>query len=300
VSHPGYGNQGGQPPDPFTPPSDPWGIPVPDAPAQQPTSGAAGDTQQPASGGGAYPPASPPAGYQAGPQQPVPGQYPTSGPPPQYTVPSSGGSTGFVNPGGQYPGAPNPGAQYPGAPNPAPTSGYPAQGYGGPVYPPSSGVPAQPFQTRPIPTGAEVGPSALGPQARPGRNRTVILLSVALAVLLVVGLTMSGLFISKNTEQNQTQDRLAASQADVSDRDGQIKKLQKTVTDETNKRTTAEQRLKGTESSLGSANSQKQTISQCLRLLLQALDAAGKGDKARTAALTKQLDAPCTKAQKLL
>jgi hypothetical protein len=181
----------------------------------------------------------------------------------------------------------------------APTPGYAPTGPIPSGQYPTGPVPGIGYPTAPLPAGAEVGPSAYGtPPAR--KNRLAIVLGAATAVLLVLGLTMTGLFVAKNGEQNDTQTKLTAAEDTIEARDGKIAGLEKDLTDTKTKLTNTEQQLSGTQDSLGRTNADKQVISQCLKLVIQALDAIGDKDKARTDSLIKQLDAPCTKAESLI
>ncbi|GAA0243875.1 hypothetical protein [Cryptosporangium japonicum] len=282
MSDPGYGNQNGpyQPGSPY--PTDPRATPPPAAdpwaqPAASPfpaTSGTPDEYAAPVSGAEYSVPGLAP--------QPVP---PTSAPP--TAVPGHAPAPVSAPP---PPSAP----PHPGVPN----YGRPASAGYGPAYA-TGPIPTGGYPTAPLPGAAEVGPSAVG---RPpgGRNRLVAILGAATAVLLVVGLTMSGLYIAKNGEQNDTQAKLTAAEKTIEERDSKVSTLEKDLTDTKTKLTNTEQQLDGTKDSLGTANSDKQIIAKCLKLVIQALDAIGKGDKAKTDSLIAQLDAPCTKAEKLL
>ncbi|SHN42162.1 hypothetical protein [Cryptosporangium aurantiacum] len=286
MSNPGYGNQG----SPYS--SDPqWNGSSPYQPAQPEQQPA------PASDPWAQPAASP---YPATPGSGSEYAAPVSGA--EYTVPSYSSPPEVAPPSG--PPASAPPASVPpasGPPTSVPPAGYGAPGYGpaptGPI--PTGPIPGV-HQTAPIP-GGEVGPSAYGQQpGAPKKNRLVIVLGAATAVLLVLGLTMSGLFIAKNGEQNDTQARLTAAEDTIAARDSKISTLEKDLTDTKTKLTNTEQQLDGTKDSLGTANADKQVIAQCLKLVIEALDAIGKGDQAKTDQLIKQLDAPCTKAEGLI
>ncbi|GAA3397785.1 hypothetical protein [Cryptosporangium minutisporangium] len=291
MSNPGYGNQGspyssdpqwsggaspyspgqpsqqGQPnqPDGSTPPSDPWGQPAASPFPATPTSGS--EYAAPVSGAEYSVP-----GYAPAPEAVTPSGPPASAPPASMP-PASGPPAGY-----------------------GPTPGYTGQI---PTAPIPTG-PGAPHLTAPLP-GAEVGPSGYGQSpAAPKKNRLVVILGAATALLLVLALTMTGLFIAKNGEQNDTQAKLTAAENTIDARDSKITTLEKDLTDTKTKLTNTEQQLNGTKDSLGTANADKQVISQCLKLVIEALDAIGKGDQAKTDQLIKQLDAPCTKAEALI
>ena len=282
MSNPGYGNQNDPyqpgapyPSDPQTPPPpapDPWGQPA--ASPYPVTPGSGSEYAAPVSGA----------------QYSVPGYGVTPAAAPPTSVPPGAVPPTSVPPGQGYPASAPPG----GAPVASgPPAGY-TPGYATGPIPTAAGYP-----TAPLPGAAEVGPSGYGrPPA--GKNRTVVILGAATALLLVVGLTMSGLFIAKNGEQNDTQAKLTAAENTIKERDSKVSTLEKDLTDTKTKLTNTEQQLSGTKDSLGTANSDKQVIAQCLKLVIEALDAIGKGDKAKTDQLIAQLDAPCTKAEKLL
>lgn len=284
MSNPGYGNQNA----PYTP-----GVPYPTDPQAQPPS-ASDPWGQPAAGpypvtpgsGGEY--AAPVSGAQySQPGYPAPPEAaPATSVPPGAVPPASA-------PPGGVPVASAPPAGYASAPPAGYASGPPGGYATGPI--PVQGA----YPTAPLPGAAEVGPSAYG---RPpgGKNRLVVILGAATALLLVVGLTMTGLFVAKNGEQNDTQAKLTAAENTIKERDSKVSTLEKDLTDTKTKLTNTEQQLSGTQDSLGTANSDKQVIAQCLKLVIEALDAIGKGDQAKTDQLIAQLDAPCTKAEKLL
>ncbi|MFG1925744.1 hypothetical protein [Cryptosporangium sp. NPDC048952] len=216
--------------------------------------------------------------------------YPAQQAPPPTSAPPGYGTPGYAPPPVSVP----PTSVPPSSPPPPGYAPAPPGGYATGPIPAVGGYP-----TAPLPGSTEVGPSAYG---RPpgGRNRWVVILAAATAVLLVVGLTMTGLFIAKNGEQNDTQAKLTAAEGTLKERDAKVATLEKDLTDTKTKLTNTEQQLSGTKDSLGTANADKQTIAQCLKLVIQALDAIGKKDKAKTDSLIAQLDAPCTKAEKLL
>lgn len=266
MSNPGYGNQDGPypPGSPYS--SDPqW---------------SGGSQPQPSSDpwGTAQPAASPyPAAPVSGAEYPVPGySTPPEAVPPSSTPPSS---------------------------SPPASSGA---GYGAASPPagPPPGVPTAPIPhvTGPISSIAntEVGPSGYGRPPTPGRSPLLVLLAAATAVLLVLGLTMTGLFIFKNNEQNDTKTKLTTAEQTVAERDKKIAALEKDNTDTKARLTTSEQQLKDAQSTLGTTNADKQVISQCLKLVIQALDAINKKDQKRLDTLSKQLDAPCDKAERLI
>jgi hypothetical protein len=205
VSNPGYGNQNGPyqpgspyPTDPQAPqPSvpDPWGQPA--AGPYPVTPGSGGEYAAPVSGAqysvpnyGVPPEAAPPTSVPPG---SVP---PTSVPPGPASAPPGGVPVASAPPAGYTP-------------------GY-APGYATGPIPTVTGYP-----TAPLPGGTEVGPSAYGHS--PGRrNRLVPILGAATVLLLVVGLTMTGLFVAKNGEQNDTQAKLAAAESTIKERGSKV------------------------------------------------------------------------------
>jgi hypothetical protein len=150
-----------------------------------------------------------------------------------------------------------------------------------------------------VPTPA---PAAAPPPAK--RGAALPLLAGATALLLVLAIVMTGLFIWKNGEQSDTATKLAASEQkydrDVAAKNARISSLQSDLEAAKTELESTKQQLEGTKNRLGTANADKQVISQCLTLVLRFIDAVSKRDTATANSLLAQLREPCNKANALI
>jgi len=135
----------------------------------------------------------------------------------------------------------------------------------------------------------------------------VPILAVATALLLILAVVMTGLFVVKNNDLESTQKDLAASksqvarqQATIKENEAKISGLQGEVTKTKSDLAAAQQELSGVKSRLGNTQAEKQVVEQCLRLVFQFIEALADQDRARANALVAQLRAPCDAAERII
>ncbi|WP_432836509.1 hypothetical protein [Dactylosporangium sp. CA-092794] len=282
------------PPNPN--PGDGYGYPDPNAPT------------------GAYPPP---------PQQTPPGY----GPPPQ-SPPPYPGQPSYVDPA-----APVSPYGQPVPPQPMPThdqgtSQLPAYGEASYSLDPSvSAPPTAPLQQPPVPpmsappmSGPPMSgpPTAYGPVSAPPmgfpgqpvgyppiqppkkRGVAVPLLASLLALAVIAAGVFVGLYVDKSSKLDSSEKTSQQRQAAL---DQTNKDLDQTKTDlkaKADELTKAQQDLRGTQADSTEAKRQRDVIGNCLKLLLEALDASANGDKTTTQNKLNELEKPCNEAQTLL
>ncbi|MGI5244498.1 hypothetical protein [Dactylosporangium sp. CA-139066] len=172
-----------------------------------------------------------------------------------------------------------------------PMSGPPMSGppvaYGPVSGPPTSGFPGQPIGY---------------PGAEPPKKRgiAVPLLSGLLALAVIAAGVFVGLWVDKSN-------KLEASEAKSNQRqvalDQSNKDLEQTRTDlkaKADELAKSQQDLRGTQADSTEAKRQRDVIGNCLKLLLEALDAANSGDKTTTQNKLNEMEKPCNEAQVIL
>ncbi|WP_329108553.1 hypothetical protein OG792_07820 [Micromonospora sp. NBC_01699] len=174
------------------------------------------------------------------------------------------------------PGAPVPGGSqpYPGVPvsgGPQPYPGAPMSGV------PMSGVPVgQPMSAPPGP-GLPYGPP---PPVAGGRRRTVLVLSIVVALLFSVGAVMTGLFVTKNNELTRTERELGGQVADRDTRlaanSREIERLNRGLEAANDRIKAVEQDLTGTKNDRDEQARQKAVIANCLDLFSKAMTATSE------------------------
>jgi chromosome segregation ATPase len=138
-------------------------------------------------------------------------------------------------------------------------------------------------------------------QPPPAKRGVAMPLFAGLTVLFfLVSAVMTGLYVSKSGAYNGKVNDVKAKNAAIATKDGQISDLQKQVAALQGQLDAAGQKQSGTQSQLDEISREKDVIGNCLTLLLEALDAASKGDKATATAKASAADAPCTESQKYL
>ncbi|GAA3457227.1 ATG16 family protein [Dactylosporangium matsuzakiense] len=283
-------------------PNDGYGFPDPNAPAgaYPPPPG-----QAPASGPPGYPATAPasPYGEQPQPQQyaqPQPGQpYPPAVPPqPQPThdqgtsqLPAYGNEAAYsLDPSVSAPptaalGQPAPPMSAP--PMSGPPMSGPPMGYGPVSGPPTTGFP-----------GAPIGyPGAEAPKKR---GIAVPLLASLLALAVIAAGVFVGLYIDKSGKLDKSEKQSAQRQAALDQSNKDLEQTRKDLTAKADELTKAQQDLRGTQADSTEAKRQRDVIGTCLKLLVEASDAAGAGDKTTYQNKIAEANKPCNEAEVLL
>jgi hypothetical protein len=280
---------------------------------------------QPPSGPGGQPPYPPPGGAGYGPGQPVPQQYgPTAPqaeptqqfPPVQHGTPQPAEEPPRQFTPGQY-GTPQPGPggwqPGPGTPQSTPSYGQQAPPYQPVSTPPVSGA-GHP-QSVPPASGPGYGQPMSGPPGAmppygapapaPGKGRrSVLVMALVAGLLFVLGGVMTGLYVAKGNELDDTEKRLTAQ---VSERDGtiaanktEIEKLKTDLQGVRKKLSDTEQDLTGTRNDRDEQARQKKVIATCLDKLATALAAAAANNKAAYDKATDGMNKVCDEAENYL
>ncbi len=287
---------------------------------------------QPGYGNGPYPPDGPQQGW-GGPgqpnQQPPPDQYgaPYGQQPPSGYGDQPASGPGYASPpasGPGYAGQPASGPGY--ASQPASGAGYPNQPASGPGFG-SGPQPTAPFTPMPA-SGAPsygadqgaagqqhtmalpsmgTGPGAPGEPSRFGteqpqrkRGPWIPVLTAATAVFLILAVTMTVMFVTKNGDYNNEKKVAASRQSTIDGQKKKIDDLGKQLDSTKKDLDKANQDLSGAKSTNKSLASDKATVAKCLSMLEDALVAAGKNDEKKYRELVKDLQAPCRKADALI
>ncbi|MEV4628856.1 hypothetical protein AB0J90_21565 [Micromonospora sp. NPDC049523] len=197
-------------------------------------------------------------------------------------APAPAGPTGPGQPTVAFPPVP-PAPAGPGVPPPyqAPVSGVPASGVpvGGPQpYPgvPMSGAPYGPPMSAPPGSGLPYGT----PPPAGGKRRTVLVLSIVVALLFAVGAVMTGLFVTRSNELTRTERELTGQ---VADRDTRlaanardIERLNRALEAANDRIKVVEQDLTGTKNDRDEQARQKAVIANCLDLVGKAMTASSE------------------------
>ncbi|MEU5940025.1 hypothetical protein ABZ807_12700 [Micromonospora sp. NPDC047548] len=199
-------------------------------------------------------------------------------------------------PGGPVSAPPVPGLY---APMPAPLVSGPA--YGQPMSVPPVSGPA--FGQ---PTSAPPGsvPPFGAPAPGVGKGRTVLILAVVAGLLFVLSGVMSGLFVAKSNELDNTERRLSGQ---VSERDGTIaantkemEQIRAELQGAQDKLADTQQDLTGTRNDRDEQARQKKVIASCLDKLTTALAAAAANNKSAFDKASKGMDKVCDEAENYL
>ncbi|GAA2708302.1 hypothetical protein ACFY2R_06400 [Micromonospora olivasterospora] len=272
----------GQPNEPtrqFTPGQ--YGPPQPAEPTQQMPTQQMPQYPAPQPGQPAVPPPVPPAAPPVPPPAPAFGQQPPSAPP----APPFGQQPQSAPPFGQP--VSTPPVSGPGYPQPMSVPPASGPGFGQPMSGPPGSAP---------PYGAP-GTGGKG-------KRTALVLGLVAALLLVLGGVMTGLYVTKSSELNRTEQRLTAQ---VSERDGtiaanktEIEKLKADLQSVRDKLSDTEQDLTGTRNDRDEQARQKKVIATCLDKLTSALAAAAANNKAAYDKATQGMNKICDEAENYL
>jgi hypothetical protein len=281
--------------------------------------------QAPVSG---YPAAAPVSPYGEQPQQPPQQQYGQPGPsygeqPPQYgqpgpaygeqpqqygqpvppqpqpthdqgtsQLPAYGGESSYsLDPSVSAP--PTAPMQQPAPPMSAPPmSGPPMSGppiaYGPVSSPPTSGFPGQPMGYPPV-----------GPPAKK-RGIAVPLLASLLALAVIAAGVFVGLYVDKSNKLERSQATSNQRQATLDQTNKDFEQTKKDLQAKADELSKSQQDLRGTQADSTEAKRQRDVIGQCLKLLLEALDASAAGDKTTTQNKINEMNKPCNEAQVIL
>jgi predicted cobalt transporter CbtA len=132
-----------------------------------------------------------------------------------------------------------------------------------------------------------------------GQSRPIVLLGGATAVLLVLGLVMTGLFVFKSNQQTETRDQLATAQAALAARDEKSAAASKKLADVKSQLADAQQQLADAQKAASTTKANQVVIGQCLTLVTKALTTARSGTSNQLDAALKKLKTPCARADKL-
>jgi outer membrane murein-binding lipoprotein Lpp len=241
---------------------------------------------------------------------------PAAGQPPQqypysdgsgYPPPNQGGYQQQPSPGGYMPpqqpgpiGAPD--SAPPFVPQPTSTPAYgqdPNAGFGG-YYdpnaqasaPPSSGMPysGPPMAVQPVSgpvAGAPLGPSQPGQRKSPA---TAIFASLMVLFLLATAV-LAVLYGTRTGDYNDEKKTVAARDTEITGLKADVEKLKADVKRVEGERDTAKRDLGGAQGQADELKRQKQVISNCINLLVEA----GQAESAGNAALAQQKNAEADK-----
>jgi hypothetical protein len=214
-----------------------------------------------------------------------PAASPFGQPQPQSAPPASG------QPYSSPPGfGPDPAASAPYSAPPGPAYGYdpnaglpPTSGAFGPaMMPPTSG-----------PVGALGGPA---PSGQP-KSKLVPIFASLMVVFLLATAVVSVLLITKNGDYNDKKSAAAAKEAQLS---SDLKKSQDDLKKAQDDLAAKDRDLTGAQSQADELKRQKAVISQCIRLLSEASQAAAAGDTATAEAKRQQYTPICNEADRYL
>lgn len=215
-------------------------------------------------------------GNQGGFQPPPPGQPGPFGQPQPQSAPPAPAQQFSSPPAQQYssPPASQPYSSPPGY-GPEPTPGYGgAAGYGNDPY--GGGLP---------PVSGPIGPGP-GPSGQPKSKMTPVLASLMVVFLLATAV-FAVLFVTKNGDYNDTKKAAAAKETQLS---GDLKKTQDDLKKAQDDLASTKRDLGGAQDQADELKRQKQVISNCIKLLVEAGDASRAGN----AALAQQKQAAAT------
>jgi uncharacterized protein YlxW (UPF0749 family) len=142
-------------------------------------------------------------------------------------------------------------------------------------------------------------PDYAQPQPKRGRGATITF-AILTVVFFLATAVLTGLYVTKNSAYNQKANDLKARDTSITSLNGQMDDLKKQLKTAQDQLDSANQKQTGTQNQLDEVTKEKQVIGNCLTLLVEALDAAGRGDQATAKAKGDAAQAPCTEAQKYL
>ncbi|MET7396218.1 hypothetical protein ABZS66_22315 [Dactylosporangium sp. NPDC005572] len=170
-----------------------------------------------------------------------------------------------------------------------PMSGPPMSGPPN-AFGPVSGPPAFP--------GQPVAYPPVGPPKK--RGVAVPILASLLALAVIAAGVFVGLYVDKSGKLDKSEKLAADRQVTI---DNTTKELDTTKADLKSKAddlAKAQQDLRGTQADSTEAKRQRDVIGTCLKLLLEALEAANKGDQTTMQNKLNEMDKPCNEAEVLL
>lgn len=173
-----------------------------------------------------------------------------------------------------------------------PMSGPPMSGpptsYG-PISAPPVGFPGQPQPVGYPPVG--------GPKKR---GVAVPLLAGLLALAVIAAGVFVGLYVDKSSKLDKSEKVSAQRQASLDAANKDLESTRNDLKAKADELTKAQQDLRGTQADSTEAKRQRDVIGNCLKLLLEALDASSKGDKTTMQNKISEMEKPCNEAQVLL
>ena len=254
---------------------------------------------------GAYPPPSaPPSPYGAPvPQQPAPTHDQGYGQPPQHNPYDQGTAQlpqyGEQQPqyGGQPPASYNlePSVS---APPTSPMMMNPPMSAPPMSAPPMSGPPAAYGPVSGPPGYAQGGYQTPGPP--PKKSIAVPILASLLALAIIAAGVFVGLYVDKSGKLDKSEKLAAQRQDSLTATQGDLDKTKTDLKAKADELTKAQQELRGVTADSTEAKRQRDVIGTCLKLLLEALDASSKGDKATLQNKLTEMNKPCDEAEVLL
>lgn len=172
------------------------------------------------------------------------------------------------------------------------TMGHP--GFGPTGYQPDQPRQPQMSHTMPmsyLPDPRSAPPSGVGP-THPKSPWTAVLAGTT-ALFLVVSLVLAGFLVSTTGRLDKANRTIAERDSTISGNEKQLKALRDDLE-------AANEDLKRTEGENDDLADDKDTIAKCLKLLFEALDAAGRNDQATAQRKATELQVPCRTAQRLI
>jgi hypothetical protein len=195
---------------------------------------------------------------------------------------------------------------------PQPEQYQPAYGYADPIpaapgqptmsLPPTSAMPVSgnPISGPPTSVPPQYGMAQTPPPAGPKRSPVVPILAGVAALLLLLAGVMTGLFVARNNALAAANRTIKAREATIADRDKELKQLKTDLEAKSAALDKAQQDLRGTQNESDKNKHDKQVVSTCLQLLLDALDAANRNDKATFEKKLNDMNKPCAEAQVIM
>ncbi|WP_306211118.1 hypothetical protein [Actinoplanes sp. RD1] len=175
---------------------------------------------------------------------------------------------------------------------------YPPQEQFPPAPPPNTSQP-----TAPLPAPPPYPPVSATPYPAPPERRrpTVLVLSIAAALLLVFGGLMLGLYLNEHGNLNDTKGNLRDTRADLT---AQVEEQKSIVTSTQQKLADAEKKtgdltsqLGTTKTDLAETKSQRDALVPCMRRIQDAFDAAANGDGPGVDRALRSARSSCDKAE---
>ena len=156
----------------------------------------------------------------------------------------------------------------------------------------------------PIAPANDPGAGAAPPPTKKGRERWVPILAGATALLLVLSGVFAGLWYFQTSDlERKLADRektIASHEDTIKDNKKEISELKEDLEKAQEDLASAQEELEATEGENEDLASEKEIISECLRLLIEFLDAAGRNDQATAEQKLAELQQPCEEAEQLI